>query len=351
MFKINTKKLQTILDKLAKVTPNKLLEITKYYKMVIDEDGLSFSATDGNNFMFVTDSTVTGEAFETIIRADQLTRLVNRTSVEEMKFNLTENYLEVVGNGKYQIEILTEEEYPEPEDVEYGEFKEIDLNKLTSVINVNKNSVSRSIADGVLAGYRFNPENVTTSDSVKICINPVKTGLDTLLTQDAINMISALTEEKVKAASAEGSIQFITDSTSLILTEMDGKNIYYDLSKFAEEEFPSSCELSKLSLISILERLTIFIDPFKGNNVSLNFTKEGLEISTTSGSYEIISYNKSNNFKPFSCSVNVVLLKELISAVTTETFTLSYGKTEMLKIEFNGIAEILATDESGDDNE
>lgn len=346
MFKVSTKNLQEMVNKLGKCNSNKLLEITKYYELEVNESGLVITATDGNNFIVVKDNTVKGDAFKTIVKADQFSKLVLRTSVDKMTFTMKENYLEVVGNGKYKVEVITDEKYPKYEFVTEAAPVEVELATLKSVASTNKYAISTAIADGVLTGYLFQDGKCVTADGIKVCMTPAKlVEGSVLLTQEMMTLIGALTQEKVQVTADDGKVLLETDNTIVFGSEMDGLDQYPDVAPLAEIEFPSVCSLSKLAILNILDRLTLFIDPFEKNEVLLNFTEEGLEVSTNSGSYEVIAFAKSENFQPFTCAVNGLFLKELVSAVSTELFELHYGEEALIRLDSNGVIQLLATGE------
>lgn len=345
MFKINTKTLQEMVGKLSRCSGNRLLEITKYYELKIDGSGLSIKAYDGSNFIVVKDSVTKGEEICIIIKADQFAKLVQRTSVEKMTFELKESYLEVIGNGKYKVEILADEKFP-TFSVDAKELVPVDSNVIRTVYTSNKASVSNTIADGVLTGYLFNGDKCVTADGIKVCVTPAKFIDDPiLLTQDMVHLLGAVTADKMEIQATDDSILVWTPDVVIYGPQMEGIENYPEVLALCDQELPSVCELSKLSILNILERLTLFIDPFEKNAITLNFAKEGLEISTKKGSYEVLAYAKSKNFAEFSCMVNGLFLKELVGSVSTELFELHYGDEMLLKLVSNEVVQLLATTE------
>lgn len=346
MFKISTKTLQDMTNRLSKCGSNKLLEITKYYHMVLDENGLVLTATDGTNFITVLDNTVKGDAIDTIVKADQFSKLVQRTSVETMSLELKENYLEVVGNGKYKVEIVEGETYPSYEIKDGNEVTVLNVADLKKVASTNKFSVSNTIADGVLTGYLMQGGKAITADGIKVCVTSANfLDADVLLTPEMISMIGALTTEKVSVVLADDKLLLDAGNTIIYGAQMEGIQQYPEIMPLTEVEFPSKCSLSKLAILNILDRLTLFIDPFEKNEILLGFSEKGLEVGTNSGSFEVIAYAHSENFAEFVCAVNGMFLKELVTAVDTELFELSYGVETLIKIESNGVIQLLATGE------
>lgn len=346
MFKIETPILQEMVSKLSKCGGNRLLEITNYYELVVDERGLVINATDGNNFITVINETTKGEALKTIVKADHFSKLVTKTTSPQMIFTLKENYLEVVGNGKYKLEIIEGEQYPSYEFKAEQEF-EIDLEVLKAAINVNKYSVSQNISDGVLTGYLIADNKMITADGIRVCVTPLPMeGVNLLLSQEFVSLIGALTESKAKLnISADGKMQVVTKNAIIFGSEMEGKNQYPDVMPLTEIQFPSKCSLSKLSILAILERLNLFVNPFEKNETILMFEENCLKIVTLTGSYETVAYVGTTGFEPYKCSINGMFFKDLVSAVKTEVFNLHFGEEVLIRVDTAESIQLLATGE------
>ncbi len=346
MFKLETKHLQDMVGKLSKCGGNKLLEITKYINLHIDENGLVLTATDGSNFIKVIDNTVKGEATDIIVKADQFTKLVQRTSIAQMTFTLKENYLEVIGNGKYKVEIVEGEDYPSYEFDDTVEGTVVKTTDLKYVAGANKYSVSTTIADGVLTGYLFKDGKCITADGIKVCITPIVLSQgDIILSQETMTLIGALTDNETTVKVDGDKVLFETSNTTIFSTQLEGIEEYPDIEPISEIEFPSFGKLSRLAILNILDRLTLFIDPFEKNELTLDFLSNGVRISTSSGSCEIIGYEQIENFQEFSCKVNGLFFKELITAVNTETFFINFGEEALIRIDTDNLIQLLATGE------
>lgn len=346
MFKIETPLLQEMVNKLSKCTGNKLLEITNYYEINVDERGLVINATDGNNFITVINSATKGEKLKTIVKADHFAKLVTRTTATHMIFTLKENYLEVIGNGKYKLEIVEGETYPtytfEPTHTE-----EINLVPLKASIGVNKHSVSQNISDGVLTGYYLSNNKMITADGIRVCVTEANIGeANLLLSRDFINLIGALTDEKgTLEMDSNGAVKISTSNAIIFGSEMEGKEEYPDVLPLTEIQFESSCSLSKLAILAILERLNLFINPFEKNETKLIFEENCLKIETLTGSYETVAYSSVNNYQPYSCSINGLFFKDLVTAVKTELFDLHFGEEVLIRLETPDSTQLLATGE------
>lgn len=347
MYVLSTSKLKTMVGKLSKCGSNKLLEITRYYHVELTKSGMSITATDGNNYIQVKDGTMKGE-LDVIVKADQFSRLIDKSAVEKLKVTLHDNYLQVVGSGTYKVEIVTGEQYPTFEKPE-GETKEVNVTELKRVADVNKYAISKNITEGVLNGYLFKAAKAITADGVKVCIGEIDfLSADILLTKEMMELICGVEEEVATVIYGDTKVYIETPTSIICGAEFEGVNEYPDITGLLGIEYPSVCTVAKATILGVLDRLNLFIDPFRKNEVSLAFTKQGLEISTPSGSFEVLPFSTSKQIAEFSCTVNGAFLKELVSAVQGENVEIQYGVDTLVKLVDNKTIQLLAT---GDDEE
>jgi peroxiredoxin family protein len=93
----------------------------------------------------------------------------------------------------------------------------------------------------------------------------------------------------------------------------------------------------------MLDRLSLFVDVFDKNSVYLTFTNEGLMVSSKqdSGS-EIIPYKESNNFKSYTCCLDIDLFKTQVKAYQDDIIEMFYGKENSIKMTNGNTIQIVA---------
>lgn len=348
---ISTKSLQAMAGKLSKCSTNKLLEITKYWHLVVTDKGFEMTAMDGSNYITAKDPAVKG-SLDAIVRADQFGKLIDKTSVDKVVLELKENYLRVVGNGDYKVEIVLGETYPFYEVPEKVAKLEAETAGLKKINTYNKSAVSTTLADGYLTGYYVSGSEAVTSDSIKICINPVEVFEEpVLLTAEMMTLATALSGEKFTIQAWDNKVMMLDDTTVIYGAQLDGIEEFPDVDAFAEMEFASNVKLSKLGITAILDRLTLFLDSFDKSEIMLEFTDKTLKISTGKGSFEEIAYAEANGVEPFVCNVNVVYFKDIVSAVQNEYFYLHFGEETMIEVVDGDVIFILATGEMEEEGE
>ena len=156
-IKFKTEDLLKVVAQLDRLTPSKLLEITRYWHIETVEDEVFFTAYDGANFIRVA---IPGKGeIDVMVKSEQFGKLVNRTTSESIKLTPGKESLKFVGNGEYQIEIVQEDEsYPSfddylTDDMTAESALHINTKLFYNVANVNDSAISKSGADGIFTGY------------------------------------------------------------------------------------------------------------------------------------------------------------------------------------------------------
>lgn len=341
-FKIKTAKLKEMLTHVSKgVGNNKVLPITSFIELKLEENELYITATDMNNYITVMEDGIEGEDMVAVLPAEQFIKLVNKTTTDEITISVDGATLYVKGNGKYKIAVL-EEEYPDWEFTGDAEVVELSVTDLKGVININKASLAVTMDMPCLTGYNLGERAITT-DGVKMCINKVPTFSEqVLLTQELADLIGTLTADKVKVQHANGKLLFTTPNIVIFGAELAGIEDYPELDGILAFDYPSKCKISKLALTDILNRLNIFVSPYDNNGIKVTFGAEEITLTDRNGSNkEVLKYLENEQAGEFTCMVNIHLLTQLIGAINIEQIDLYYGNDTVIKLETDKVTQIL----------
>ena len=377
-IKLETRILKRVITKARKVKPNSRLEISYFYKLDFNDEGLKLTATDGANYLEVkTDKVIVEKPAIVIVKADQLYKLVNNISAKEISLTATDEYLEVreVGaGGVYKVDILTDEEYPTIS-MNSDTILEVNTETLKHAFKCTKRCKSTCIYEEVLVYYLMKNEKVVTSDSIKRAFADLPGFTDeVLISPNMANMISTLDSKitRVEIDKDNQKIKFIGDNVVIIGALMEGANKYeyhmsgacdfidyedyeyYDeITSALEKNYPYSCTIDKDVMIGAFNRIKPFI-ALHDNEIDLTFKSDELVISTKNGSYEKIGYeDKSATItEDITLRVDVNLLLDIlesistsivtVSIVTVSTFTIS-TRAGFIKFESNDDVYILST--------
>ena len=350
-LKLKTLKLQEMVSKAIKgASNNKMIPITSLMAIALKNGVLTLTTTDATNTLKVMAKDIEGDEFYIVVQADIFSKLVAKITTETITLTLKENSLEVKGNGTYNIELPLDEEgqlikFPEYKFNHEAEKKIINLSTVKVLLNANKAALADTMELPCLTGYYFD-DKVITTDTFKVCSNDIKVfDRKTLLPSEMIELLAIMDEEKINVQVSGNKILFTTNNVTVYGTQLDGIEDYPSeaINAYLETEFKSVCRLPKGAVLNLLDRLALFVATYDKNGVYLTFTKDGVIFSNKrSNGTELIKYQGSENFQPFTCCADIELLRSQISAQTEEVVELWYGHEKAIKMTSGKITQIVA---------
>lgn len=336
---VNTTKLKKMLSHVNKIKPNSLLEITNYIELDFNNNNqLVIKAYDGSNYMTVIDdNNLDGDRGSVIVKTDQFTKLVNKTTADQMTLKVFDDYLKVKGNGTYKVEIVNGEIFPDYEIDESLTKYEGLTPMLKHGIQAAKNAKSLNAADGVLYGFLLRDNKITTSDAMKVCVSEFESeGIEALLPPVLAGLVNVLDGDNVRMLYDQDRemMTFIGKSVTISGPTMDGVEGYPNIVEIAEAMQPSICTIDTQEIIQALDRLGLFVGPYDLNLIKLAFVDDNITIQTDSGSIETIEYKDgSGHIEDIVYTVNRKLLYELVAAVDSPSIQVGYGDPDLIKLE------------------
>ena len=347
---IKTQKLQSMVSRAAKgASENKLLPITSMIAIQHKEDVLTLITTDTANILKVIADKIEGEEFYAVVPVDVFSKLVAKTTSENITLTLHEDSLEFKGNGTYKIALPMDEEgavtFPDFEFDKPESGAIINLTTIKSVLNINKAAVAKNVDTPCLCGYYVGERVITTDENV-ICINDINIFDDTvLISPEMMELLALNTQEKINYYRNGDYMLFETSDVVIYGPTHDGIELFpaEDIVAYLDATFPSKCKLPKMSLQNVIDRLSLFIEPYDKNGAYFTFTKQGLKISSKqSSSVETLTYGQSTDFAPFLCCVDIPMLKAQIDAVPGDDVELWYGHDSAIKITAGKVTQVIS---------
>ena len=363
VLKIKTLKLQEMVSKSIKgASNNKMIPITGLMAISCKKGVLTLTTTDASNTLKIIEKDMQAEDFYVTVQTDIFSKLVSKTTAETITLTLKDNSLEVKGNGTYNIELPLDEEgelikFPEYKFNEKAAKSVINLSSIKSILNANKAAIADTLEVPCLTGYYFD-DKVITTDTFKVCSNDIKLFNDKiLLPSSLIELLAIMDEEKINVQISGTNILFTTKNVIIHGSELEGIEDYpaEAIDAYVKTEFESMCKIPKSALLSVLDRLALFVSDYDKNGIYLTFSKDGLLISSKrDNGTELIKYQSSENFQPFTCCADIELLKSQVSAQDSEVTELWYGHDKAIKMISGKITQIVALledDRAGEDGE
>ena len=301
--------------------------------------------------MKVIEDKVDGDDFYIVVSVDVFSKLVAKTTVETITLTLKETVLEVKGNGTYSIELPLDEN---GQLIKYSEYKfdskvegsVVNLSTIRTLMGINKSALAVTTEQFALTGYYCDNKRVISTDTFKVCNTDIPLfETPVLVPSELMDLVSLMTEEKITVQISGSKMLFTTNNMLVYGIQLDGINDYpvTAVDSFLHTEFPIKCTLLKNALLDVLDRLMLFVTDYDKNGIYLTFSKEGLMLSSKKETgIELIAYQNSTNFRPFTCCASIRLLHSLVTAQTEDTFDLWYGHEQAIKMTFGKITQIMA---------
>lgn len=348
---LQTQKLQEMLSKAIKgASNNRMIPITGLVAIHLKDEVLTLITTDASNTLKVVEKGIKGDDFYAAIQVDLFSKLVAKTTAENIVLTLQEGSLEVKGNGSYRIELPLDEDgkliqFPDPK-FDYDATKSsLKLSDVKSVLIANKAALALTMENPCLTGYYFDDKAITT-DTFKVCINAVKLFNEkALLPAELVELLSLCDEETIQVQRSNGKVLFTTKTISILGHELPDIQNYpaAAIESYLDTEFQSYCDISKAEIMSVLDRLSLFVTVYDKNGIYLTFSEDALIISSKkSNSTESVKCLNKGNFQPFTLCADIELLMSQLSAQPEDAIKLWYGNPTVIKMTSEKLTQIVA---------
>ena len=357
---INTATFQNMVAKAVKgAGMNNDLLITQLMSISLKDNMLTLETTDNNNYLYVRQHKVAGEDFNVVVLADKFAKLISKLTCENVTLEIPTakagelDKLVIKGNGKYVIELPYDEEgelieFPDPVSETTDDFwstAELQLSTVRHILSTAKAALLVGKEDSCYSDY-YVGDRIVATDTYKICGIDIKIFDEPkLISPQLMDILDVMTSENIDVRYKDDIVIFETGDVIVYGVVDEGIEDYQieAIGGLLDEQFPSSCKIDKQELTQMLDRLSLFVDVFDKNSVYLTFTKEGMLVSSKqdSGS-EIIPYKSSENFKDYTCCLDIDLFKTQVKAYQSDAIEMFYGKENSIKLVLGNTKQIIA---------
>lgn len=365
-IELKTAKLKEMVSRAVKGASFKsILPLTSMMAIELKDNRLTLKTTDYTNYLYIMEDKIPGDDFYAVVMADQFSKLISKMTCENVTLTLKPNALEVVGNGKYLIELQQEDEggmiqFPDPRaEAELEPLEdEVQLTTILSILGTAKPSLAKTLENPCYTGY-YCGDRILATNTYKIC------GMDLqlweeprLISSEMMDLLAVMTAENISVDAAGDEIMFSSPDCVVYGRVMEGIEDFQveDIEGVLDMEFPSMCKLKKSHVLQLLDRLSLFVTSFDKDEVDFTFTKEGLQVSSKASSgTELIKYMESEDFSDFACSVDIEMMTAQIKAIAGDTVELYYGDENAIKLVEGNTVQVLSLqgaeeEDAGDDD-
>lgn len=335
---------------------NNLIPITSMIGIKLSDGKLRLLTTDMTNTLCSIIDKVAGEDMDITVDADKFGKLIAKTTSEDIDLSVKDDILYVKANGTYKIPLISDEEglvtFPSLTETK-GKSSIVKLTSIMQAYNINKSALAKTLENPALTGY-YCGDMVISTDANVITFNDFKMfeqDEPLLISPQLMQLLTLNKQEDIELIANNTLLTFITDDMVVQGPAMEGIEDFPadDVKAYLDEAFTSSCKVPKDLLLSVLDRLALFIEPYDKNGAYFTFGRKGINIhSKKDASTETINYVESKDFEPFVCCVDIPMLKEQLQANPDDTVKICYGNENALKIESGKVTQVIALLEDED---
>ena len=349
-LKIGTARLQALLNKAVKgASCNKLIPMTSLIAIKLEDGVLHLTTTDATNYLSLVEDRVEGDNMYVAVQVDLLAKLVAKMTCDEITLEVADNALNVIGNGKYQIDIPLEDDgsfvkLPNPienfkKDKKIGT---VDSSIIMSALTSIKPALATTMEYPWFTCYYVKDRIVATdtytvADSSNGFLDEAK-----LINSNVMDLLGLFVGEIAVYVDGDKML-FNTDKGDVYAVVPNGIEQYSinDIEALVQQKFDYSCTVAKSSLLSLLDRISLFVGVYDNGKITLSFTGDSLEVISKYAN-EKISYTNTEKAGEFTCNTDINTLITQVKAQSGSEITIEYGKDNAIKIIDGDITSVVA---------
>jgi len=358
---IKTEKLKEMVSRAVKgVGNNKLIPLTSLMCIELKDNKLTLITTDATNYLYITEDKVIADDFYAVVDANMFSKLISKMTCDNITLEIKTGILSVKGNGNYKIELPLDEngepiKYPDPYeklcDVS-SDVGTINRTTIQVILETIKPALATTLENPCYTGY-YVGDNIVATDTYKIASMGVKLfeSDPKLVSAELLDLLAVMNAEKIRVETSDNDVIFITPDCIVCGKFMEGIDDYAidAITDLVNTEIDSFCSVPKSALLQLLDRLSLFVGTYDKNAVHLTFTNEGLQVSSKAANgIELIKYVVSDNFKDFTCSIDIQMLTQEVKAIQSDVIEMYYGEDNAIKMTDGNITIIVALLEDDD---
>lgn len=331
---------------------DKLLELSGYIGISVDDGVMYLNTTDGTNYLCVSDA-CSADNMNIVVNADLFSKLIGKITSDTIDMSIDGNSLVVKGNGTYKLELVPDENgnaltFPDRFPKEVEEIGKLSAQELQSISTAIEASLS-DIPGSVYSNYYFG-NVIASTDKAMMSILKKKVFDNAYLFNRRFVDLMCLGVSDVTLSKSNDMLLADIDLSNTgrisICTKIPNNVSEFNVdgvSKFAELEVKSFCRVRKAELLDLLDRLVLFVGKFDDGAIQLEFTNDGINVSSIASSgVEHIEYAECKDVEPITVKININRLRTQLKAYFADMVDLYFGSNICIKLIDGDLMQIIA---------
>lgn len=334
--------------------------VTSMLEINTEPGKLFVKTTDNINILTLEKAMEVDGGVHIVVDAKLFSSLVSKLTTPITEISIENNQVIVKANGKYELPLVSEQDgsavsLPGYEFDSSVPSNSISTQDLRSIMTMSKTCKSEMKELPSIFNYYMDSERVLTTDSYKMCNNPIKLFNNPVcLPPSLVDMIPLVADDS--------GVTIQENSTSVLFTSANGslygrKATQEDLEQFPaqdliaslNESYDNECVINRTLLINALERTCLFTEGFDSNSITLTFTKDQITLTTKrNNTSESIKYLQPSNFDgEFSINIDAVFLKNQLSSFPKEDILIKFGNESGIVLVCDNITQLSSSLDEG----
>lgn len=331
-------------------TNNQFSELSSFIDLVVKDNLLTISTTDGNNYLYVYHK-LDSEDFSVCIKIDQFFKLIPKLTSDFTTLEKDNNNLKIISNGTYIVPTVADE-MGNPisitnklKNFTFTNGTEISTADIAIINKANKNAISRNNGIIEYTGYYFDNNSVITTDGITLAKYDKSIFSEVILLNASTFDLLTLYNDNFNAYIDGDNIIFKNDKIGIFGSLLPGKENYQinEINNLFSIDTVNSCTMNKKYTLDVLSRLSIFTDKYDMDFINIHIENEKIKFSTKNNiNFEEICLTNSTTKIAKDFSVDIVRLSNIINQLEKDIINLYYGDNQFIKIIENNITQLLA---------
>lgn len=354
-MKIKTEELLRLVNIVYKaVGNNKLIPITQMIGVKVADGKLTLCGTDSFNTLYIDSKVEANETIDVCINADLISKLVSKFTCEFTTLELKENYLLVVGNGEYKLDLLLDDEgkafkFPNREVDIQAVMQEVDNKKIIDMKNYGEKSLAQTMEEPDLIAYYINNEYAISTDrNIMTVINNQYSNIALTLRSKFVELVTIM-KDKVKLYTWKNPTTneinlYATDDEIRLFSKVNGnvEDYPYEAIKNLVDtsEFKINAKINVKDFLAVLDRISLFVTPYDSNVIDIHLNDGRLFISSIKATgVEVVKLNNLSNNEAWEGKIDVEMLAGQLNAFTKEEIDIYFG--DCIKLTENNVVKLI----------
>lgn len=331
---------------------NKLLELSSYIGIRVEEGVLYLNTTDGTNYLCVSDACLADD-FDVTVNAELFSKLISKITSDTVDIEVVDNTLVVTGNGKYTLELVPDESgnqlsFPDRFPKETEEMGSLNAVEVVAINTTVKASLD-NITGIVYSSYYIGDVIASTDRRMMTIFNKAVFDKPYMFNREFVDLM-AISGADVTLSKSDDMLlaeSAISEKCSICICTKIPDNVsdfkIDSVKKFSELEVSSFCRVRKAELLDLLDRLALFVTKFDDGAIQLEFTNTGVKVSSLASSgVEFIEYAECKNAINMTIKINIDRLRTELKSYNSDMVDLYYGSEMCIKLVDGDITQIIA---------